>query len=330
MNTYPIVVTTIQSPTDCLSLFSKKRNFKLFVSGDNKTPKDWSLKNSSFISISDQKKKYPKLDSLVAENHYARKNFAYLEAIKTNPEYLFETDDDNFPNSFFPNFIHDEVVLEEYGGNRFINIYSIFTKQHVWPRGLPLNYINQKNQNKKSRGVVPLIQQALADNDPDVDAIYRLAIGKIIKFKKRKMVCLSKGTYSPFNSQVTYWNKKVFPLLYLPSTVNGRITDVWRGYIAQRILWELGSRLIFISPCVFQKRNEHNLMKDFSDETNLYLKTESMVNVLNELKLSGTIPEMMTKIYTELIKKSFFKKEELKCLKEWNIQLKRNLEGKVI
>jgi len=67
-------------------------------------------------------------------------------------------------------------------------------------------------------------------------------------------------------------------------------------------------------------------MKDFSDETDLYLKTENMVNVLNELKLLGKIFEMMTKVYTELVKKSFFKKEELKSLKEWNLHLKRNLE----
>lgn len=317
MSLQSIVVTTIYSPTQSILQFAKMHDFSLFVSGDNKTPKNWHVNDAKFISILDQKKKYAHLSRIVSQNHYARKNFAYLEAIASGAEYIFDTDDDNFPNNLFPNFILKAQLLEQYRGNIFINVYSLFTKQHVWSRGLPLSYVNELMMHKSKRIVRPLIQQSLADLDPDVDAIYRLTNGKVIRFQKQKIISLAKGTYSPFNSQSTYWNKEAFPLLYLPSTVNSRITDIWRGYIAQKILWQIGSRLIFLSPCVYQKRNVHDLMKDFRDELDLYLKTEKMVLLLDRIKLSGTISDMMMQIYREFIKYSFFKKEELKALKVW-------------
>ena len=172
-----------------------------------------------------------------------------------------------------------------------------------------------RNRNKKK--ILPLIQQSLADLDPDVDAIYRLTNGSTIKFAKNKQYALGKGTFCPFNSQNTYWNKAVFPLLYLPSTVDSRVTDIWRGYIAQRILWELNSRLIFLSPCVYQKRNIHNFMKDFEQELNLYLKTEGLVNTLSSLKLTGNVTNMLEQTYKELITEGLFKEDEQKILSGW-------------
>ena len=51
--------------------------------------------------------------------------------------------------------------------------------------------------------------------------------------------------------------------MYLPAFVSFRFTDILRGYVAQRIMWDYGLRLGFLPPNVFQKRNEHDLMADF-------------------------------------------------------------------
>ncbi|EKD86436.1 MAG: hypothetical protein ACD_37C00283G0002 [uncultured bacterium] len=312
-----IVITSIYPPTKAVLLFSKLKSFAMFVSGDNKTPKGWSHKNVHYLSISDQHKKFPKLSKLVSQNHYARKNFAYLSAILSGIEFLYETDDDNLPYNFFPNFIDSEKNMEEINAPLSFNIYSEFTKKRVWPRGIPLNLIDNKISKRKKNKVIPLIQQSLADLDPDVDAIYRLTNGDVITFAKGKILCLATGTFAPFNSQNTYWSKKVFPLLYLPSTVDSRVCDIWRGYIAQRILWELNSRLIFLSPSVYQKRNVHDYMKDFVQELELYTKTEDLLITLNKIKLKGNIDVMLIDIYSLLIEKGFFKKKELSILREW-------------
>ena len=105
-----IVLTTINNPTKAVKDFSKLKDYTLFVSGDNKTPDNWSLKNAKFLSMQNQRKQYPKLSSLVAENHYSRKNIAYIDAIQSGTEFIYETDDDNLPYDFFPNFLKKETV----------------------------------------------------------------------------------------------------------------------------------------------------------------------------------------------------------------------------
>lgn len=61
---------------------------------------------------------------------------------------------------------------------------------------------------ESERDVAPpaLIQQSLADVDPDVDAIFRLTQGhdlKQIKYcKESPSIHLAPGTFCPFNSQI--------------------------------------------------------------------------------------------------------------------------------
>ena len=83
------------------------------------------------------------------------------------------------------------------------------------------------------------------------------------------------------------------------------------------MLWEMGSQLIFISPCVYQKRNIHDFHKDFRQEIELYLRAGELVEALNDVQLSGSVPEMLTDIYRDLVAKSFFDKRELTILREW-------------
>ncbi len=318
MTRTPIVITTINPPNEAIKKFAKRKGFMLVVAGDLKTPSGWQHENSTYLSVTDQDKKYPELSRAIPRNHYARKNLAYVEATRAHPTHLYETDDDNLPYGVFPNFLDDaKHTLLTVTAQPAFNVYSLFTKDPVWPRGLPLPNIKTKVTQKSFVSVRPLIQQSLADLDPDVDAIYRLTNGKVIKFKKNKAVALNEYTFCPFNSQNTYWHRDTFPVLYLPSTVDSRVTDIWRGYIAQRILWELGSRLIFISPSVFQKRNEHDFHKDFKQEIELYLRAGELVEALKEVKLSGTPATMMKAVYTHLTDKAFFKKKELAILDHW-------------
>jgi len=325
----PIAVTTINHPSKALIKFSKLKNFSLFVAGDRKTPVNWSLKNCIYFSIDDQHKKYPKLSKLVQENTYCRKMFSYLEIIKIfNPEFLYESDDDNIPNSFFPNFLLKAEVIPTITTdakilNNSLNIYSLFTKEKIWPRGYPLKNIEMKtNLDFKNEKIFPFVQQSLADLDPDVDAIYRLTNTSNIKFDKNKKFALNKNIYCPINTQNTLNHKKIFPLLYLPSTVNNRVTDIWSGYIKQRIIWEINGKAIFLSPSVYQIRNPHDYMNDFACELDLYQKTDSLLKALNEIRLKGNIEDMLFDTYVSLVNRGFFKRSELKILELWLKEIK--------
>lgn len=318
MISIPIVITSINPPNLAIQKFARLKGFTLFVAGDMKTPNGWNHPNTVFLSVAAQDNKYVSLSKRIPRNHYARKNIAYVDAIQGNPSHLYETDDDNLPYGIFPNFLSDakQPITTVRAPDAF-NVYSLFTKDPVWPRGLPLPSIRAKLKSKKTKPVRPLIQQSLADLDPDVDAIYRLTNGKQIRFAKNMAVALERFTFCPFNSQNTYWHKDVFALLYLPSTVDSRVTDIWRGYIAERVLWELGSQLIFLSPCVYQKRNIHDFHKDFRQEIDLYLRAGELVEALKEVRISGSVPAMLTRVYEHLVEKKFFKKSELVILREW-------------
>ena len=189
-------------------------------------------------------------------NHYTRKNIGYLYAIQHGADVIYDTDDDNLPYDDWR--LYDFVCSRQIVSRlKFVNIYKYFTEELIWPRGYPLDDIHGRTT-LGSEEISPVevgIWQGLVDNDPDVDAIYRLAVNKEVRFEDNPPVVLERGYYCPFNSQNTFWSKRTFPYLYLPATTSFRFTDILRGYIAQRLLWEQNLHLGFTGATVYQERN---------------------------------------------------------------------------
>ena len=164
------------------------------------------------------------------------------------------------------------------------------------------------------------IQQFLADDDPDVDAIYRLVIGGKVRFEQRFPVIVDRDCYVPFNSQNTVFFREAFPLMYLPCHVNFRMTDIWRSLIAQRVMWEMGSCLTFHSATVRQERNAHSLVDDFMDETVGYTRNNEIRKVLQAVDLSpssGNVHGMARICYEALVNAGIVKQKELRLLELW-------------
>ena len=44
--------------------------------------------------------------------------------------------------------------------------------------------------------------------------------------------------------------------------MHGRVSDIWRSYISQRLLWDVGYRVAFAPPLVNQYRSPHNYLAD--------------------------------------------------------------------
>lgn len=152
------------------------------------------------------------------------------------------------------------------------NIYPEFGALDCWPRGFPLQCIlnNHREISNADCNKSWSVMQYLADEDPDVDAIYRMTHASSVYFARNKKFTLSEGTFSPFNSQATLWLPEAFPLMFLPIGKTDRVTDILRGYIALASLWKGGSTLGISSPIVYQRRNVHNLFKDYEQEHDLY------------------------------------------------------------
>lgn len=293
-----IVITSINKPTAACEAFSKWDGWQLLVVGDTKTPAEWNCGNAIFLSVEQQDNLFGELSSLIPYGTYKRKSLGYLYAINHGAEVIFETDDDNLPYAGAQEVVESCIAgnLERIGvssSNGWVNIHRLFGDSDGWPRGFPLSAIaetgiEQLTEPNNEIGVV----QFLADIDPDVDAIYRLANGKSITFEKRAhMIGLNSGSYCPFNSQATLWTKDLFPLMFLPTTVTERTTDILRGYIAQACLWQLEKGLTFASPIVYQKRNAHDLMSDFISEFPIYTGVNCWREALNHV--SGWTPSAL-------------------------------------
>ena len=245
----------------------------------------------------------------------------YLYAMQNGADIIIDTDDDNIPytNWKFPGF--DESFVSSQKDLGWVNIYHYFSDQAIWPRGLPLRNINDSRdklqwQNGKQEQKVG-IWQGLADEDPDVDAIYRLTSDMPCNFLKKEPVVLEKGTVCPFNSQNTAIRKEFFPLLFLPSFVTFRFTDILRGIIAQPILWQEGYKLGFTEATVVQKRNEHDYFKDFESEVPMYLHTEKSLDAVIASVGKTSVKDNLYNAYEALLKIRVVEEHEMMVLNEW-------------
>jgi len=318
-----LIITTINPKTEAVDAFANLlEDWEIILVGDKKSQSIEDEGNITFLSVEKQKEIEFETADVTPYNHYARKNIGYLYAIKSGAEVIYDTDDDNIPyqNWVFPKFKQSELVTTE---SRYWNVYKHFTEEKVWPRGYPLDEINSKiSYSEKKKEVDIGVWQGLADKEPDVDAIHRLTIGKQIIFNTHPPITLDKHVYCPFNSQNTLWRKNSFPLLYLPSTVSFRFTDILRGYITQRLLWKNDHHLGFTQSTVYQDRNEHDLMADFKSEIDCYLQSKSVVNILESINLDEDYLESLKKVYTALSKEGIVSDLELNRLEAWSNDIK--------
>jgi len=175
------------------------------------------------------------------------------------------------------------------------------------------------------------IQQGLADLSPDVDAVWRLVLDREIRFKAASSIALKPGVWCPFNSQSTWWWPDAYPLMYLPSFCTFRMTDIWRSFVAQRCLWEMGGMLSFQAADVVQRRNQHNLMRDFSDEIPGYMRNDELVKTLEDLSLERSreaVSSNMLRCYEALVRRDIFPAKELRLVRAWLKDLEGIRSGK--
>lgn len=324
------IVTSINMPNGGMRLlaeFAEDSNASFIVVGDAKSKAPWKGLRCDYLSLESQLDLDWKLSRTLPVNSYSRKNIGYLQAYSKSRAWIYETDDDNIPIS--SPFLGRNIFLdcETFSSNAdWLNIYNIFRTSSIedhalWPRGFDLGSIlgNSEYVSLASQQVLSPIQQGLANNDPDVDALYRLLIGRDVEFGNRQPVSLLPNQWCPINSQSTWWHKDFFELMYLPSTCTFRLTDILRGYIATRLLKEQNYCVTYHSPLVKQVRNQHNLMSDFLDERQLYENANKIVRGLEKIKLENcsSLVEMMRVCYLYLVELGLVTKRELEFLELW-------------
>lgn len=322
------VITTIQTPTpSVLTLVERlgEVQAKLIAVGDKKGPASFDVPRAKFFSIHDQRELALNLAGSLPVGHYARKNLGYLVAFGEGANSIYETDDDNAPNAAWrPRAL--ETLVRKVAPRKWVNVYRMFSSENIWPRGFPLELISDAATYHEDPSATELelvdcpIQQGLANVAPDVDAVWRLTMDREFDFSDGPSRWLPPGSWCPFNSQTTWWWPVAYPLMYLPSYCSFRMTDIWRSFVAQRCLWEMGYGMVFHAAEADQQRNVHNLLRDFEDEISGYLQNQKIVNALEAVSLKSNPAEAGNNLrvcYEALVRLGVIPAKELALIDHW-------------
>jgi hypothetical protein len=286
---------------------------------------------------------------------FARKNIGYLFAITYGARVIYDFDDDNIlmpledGTSIPPPFHFDDLGLDrtillkykdefneanktELAFNPYI--YTRASHKYSWPRGFPIDQLkenfkqwdNLPNQ-QLQYGDIPLssvgVLQSLCNGDPDNDAIFRMTRPGSTNFtfdhSATALPLLVPSTmYSPYNAQATTHLYSTFWGLYLPISVPGRVTDIWRSYITQRIMKDLKLYVVFTPPIVVHERSAHDYLSDFVAEGALYDKASKLLDFLAAWSSdAGTLPERIFDLWIELYERDYIELHDVNAVLEW-------------
>lgn len=317
-------MTTIFEPTKLSYQLANLEDWCVVVVGDLKGPRNYSMagvrKQVVYLDPGTQSQLPYEIIGHLPWNHFSRKNVGYTYAIHHGASIIYDTDDDNV-------LATDSIPLDQILGSairqklphafqKIYNPYIDFGSQGMsnkaifsWPRGLPLEVIQDPYScltlddatfvSSSSIGVV----QSLANHEPDVDSIFRLTKELPLYFSASETArALPAGMITPFNAQATLFMHSSLWALLLPATVHGRVSDIWRSYIAQRLMWDVGQVVIVSPPFVKQYRNAHNYMADFNAEQDLFSKAGELVKFLFQWKpqssrFAGRLEELVIALY---------------------------------
>jgi hypothetical protein len=321
-----LVVTSIAEPTPplkALAAGARAHDFDFLVVGDEGSPARFELDGCDFYGLDRQRALDLDFARLCPTRHYARKNVGYLLAMQSGAPFIVETDDDTVADERFWRPREPTHTVRTIADHGWVNVYRYFSSELIWPRGLPLDEARVPPPASSSLEIaetVSPIQQHLVDEDPDVDAVYRLLFELPFRFEQGPSVALGTGAWCPFNSQNTTLFPESFPLLYLPSYCSFRMTDIWRSFVAQRLAWANGWSVLFHAPNARQDRNAHDLTRDFRDEVAGYLENRAICAALEGLDLTPGTDQLagnMQLAYERLVTGGWVDERELLLLDAW-------------
>jgi hypothetical protein len=275
-------------------------------------------------------------------NHFGRKNLGYLFAIANGAKLVWDFDDDNqlISSKFFLDQTGEhQLVTVEASSTLMLNPYPLLgAETFSWPRGFPLEYIkNNTTQPKVDDLRVSDVEfqrvgvlQSLANNDPDVDAIYRLQRDLPFSFKgwssPASVLVLPGASFAPWNAQATLFRMRdALWVLYLPISIHGRVSDIWRSYIAQRLLRNVCIHVAFaVEPLVVQHRNQHSYLADFDAEQDLYYKSGKLIELLGEWSPKSSYPqEQIIELFRLLYERDYVGIKDVRMVELWISELNR-------
>lgn len=337
-----IVVTTIFQPSPATRKLGEmtRKGWCYVVVADKNGPGEYDdVEGVVYLTVERQRALHFQIIEHIPWRHFGRKNIGYLYAIAHGAKVIYDTDDDNrLKEAEIPvlgigsgterHAVNMTRPVDERGGHHVFNPYPSFepTCGHIWPRGFPLDFVQEANSwplEEVRLGSPPSVQQYLADADPDVDAIFRLTRPLPCSFSGLpsglpEAMSLPPGVFAPYNAQATVHLYEAFWGLLLPVTVHGRVSDIWRAYLTQKLMWDVGQVLSFHPSYVIHDRVAHDYLKDFQSEQDLYYKATALVGFLSKWTSDApTLVERLEQLWAALYMRGFVEMGDLRMAQAW-------------
>jgi hypothetical protein len=258
-------------------------------------------------------------------NTIARRNIAFLEALKWGADAIYSHDDDNLPIG-----IDHFDLIEAATGYPFNGIKVSNTKGWFDPgsllipvtrhRGVPWNH-SHANWSEPVIDAKIGVAAGLVIGDPDIDATTRMEhhpdIGAV-HILGTSGVVVDPNTWTVFNSQNTAVIRELIPAWFMMPGV-GRHDDIYASLIVQRVARERGYHVHFGPPFCYQQRNQHNLITDLRAEIDGMENVVKLAELLDSIQLpSGwTVIDDTRRIYEQLADCAFIPEQAVKAALMW-------------
>jgi hypothetical protein len=317
----------------------KIKGWQVLAIGNSRTPDDWSVKGTIFLSLQQQAELGFRVFDYLPYESYVRKTVGYLFAIQHGAKKIFDADDrgevlDNNIAKHFDIQLHgegskQEIILQyarEDPNRTVANPYIHFGQRSVWPRGLPLENVGEIGHEEYYGQVYSgkqYIQQGISNGLPDVDSVFYLtrkpALDSFdIKFDEHaRKVAFPQGLMVPINSFNTLYHSPAFWGLMLPVSVSSMASDVIRGYWSQRVLWEIGGYVVVYPPTIHRYDKFENY--PFSEEKDLHVNVGRLIKFLISWRATkhSNLFEKILELSYALAEEGFWSEIDFKFTEAW-------------
>ena len=317
-----LACTTIHIPHALKLLRKCGEEVRFFVAGDKKTPAlevVRMLDDNSYYSAGDGFSLW-KCSEAIGFNTLARRNIAFLEALKWGADVIVSWDTDNYPldtdyfNCFEDIFALPFCGIKATGGSGWLDPGK-YLSPPTRHRGFPI----QRRHTPVYTPVVDAkvgVATGLVLNDPDVDAIHRIEhapASQQVSLLVEAGFVVDPHTWLVYNTQNTATVRELIPAWFLAPGV-GRMDDIFGSMVVQRVARERNYHVHIGQPFVVQQRHEHDLIKDMRTEIDGYENVVKFAELLDSIILVGknTIDDTRT-IYNTLEHCEWYPKQAVKA-----------------
>lgn len=289
-----VAITTIHPPAslEMLRKCAANLDVRFFIACDLKTPADIVLAASGDTKILTETMQTDwNCSSAIGWDTLARRNIAFLEAVKWGADIIVAHDVDNYPLSvdYFNRFCW--TLGHRFNGIKIDGKQQWFDPgQYLVPpaaaRGYPMQHKHRPHYAPVTNAKVG-VASGLIINEPDIDAITRMVqqptVGDVAMLAQTGCA-VDPHTWTVFNTQNSAVVRELLPAWFLPPGV-GRMDDIYASLVVQRVGRERGYHVHFGPPFVLQERHDHDLLVDLRAEIDGYANVGLIATFLDSIIL---------------------------------------------